>query len=88
MIHSECSIHFVGVKVCGKIVARSAEKYDQGKRTTAVSSKGFLPHPSELKKRKRKRNKNTCTSSRSAHHGFDVTAHVAQLKRKQAEFNW
>lgn len=65
----------------------SSEQYDQEKQITAVPSKGRLQHPSQLRKRKRKRNKTMCTSSRS-HHGFDVTAHVAQLKRKQAEFNW
>ncbi|XP_068722873.1 uncharacterized protein [Montipora capricornis] len=48
---------------------------------------GSLPHPSKLTKRKQKSSK----SLRSARHnqcGFDVGAHVAQLKRKHAEFNW
>ncbi|XP_078371850.1 uncharacterized protein LOC144655468 [Oculina patagonica] len=89
-LNGECtrSGHELPVGVFSKIVARtSSEQYDQEKQITAVPSKGRLPHPSQLRKRKRKRNKTMCTSSRS-HHGFDVTAHVAQLKRKQAEFNW
>ena len=45
---------------------------------------GGLPHPSKLKKRKQKR----LRRANSLQYGFDVTAHVAQLKRKHAEFNW
>ena len=48
---------------------------------------GGLPHPSKLKKRKQKRLRRA-NSLRQNQYGFDVTAHVAQLKRKHAEFNW
>jgi len=68
-------------------VARTSEWRDPRKPTTSVPLKGNLPHPSKLKKRKQRHYKNTCSTSRN-HYGFDVTAHVAQLKRKQAEFNW
>jgi len=68
-------------------VARTFEQCGHEKPTTSVPLKGYLPHPSKLKKRKRRHYKNTLSTSRN-HYGFDVTAHVAQLKRKQAEFNW
>ena len=57
------------------------EKHD------ALACIGTLPHPSKLKKRKQKRPKSMHTP-RHSQYGFDVTAHVAQLKRKHAEFNW
>ena len=69
-------------------MARTSEQRGHGKPTTSdIPSKGYLPHPSKLKKRKQKHYKNIHSTSRS-HNGFDVTAHVTQLKRKQAEFNW
>lgn len=68
-------------------MARASEQRGHEKPATSVPLKGCLPHPSKLKKRKRRLSKNTRTTSGN-HYGFDVTAHVAQLKRKQAEFNW
>jgi len=76
-------------------VARTSEQRGPEKPTTSVPLKGYLPHPSKLKKRKRRHYKDTLSTSQNIvssngrnHYGFDVTAHVAQLKRKQAEFNW
>ncbi|KAJ7388967.1 hypothetical protein OS493_034605 [Desmophyllum pertusum] len=92
-LNGECtrSGDMLPVGVCSKVVARaSSELYDHQKLLTAVPSRTSLPHPSKLRKRKRKRSKNINmhTTSHNQHTGFDVTAHVAQLKRKQAEFNW
>ena len=48
-----------------------------------VASRESLPHPSKLRKKKLKRQ-----YGYKQKHGMDVAAHIAQLKRKQAEFNW
>ena len=78
------------LQVYSKVVTRGSSKLynDHGKLEPAtVSSMGCLPHPSKLRKRKQRRSKAMHTPSHSQY-GFDVTAHVAQLKRKHAEFNW
>ena len=84
-------LYVLWFKVCSKAVERAYEELGHEKPTTpstSVSFKQCLPHPSKLKKRKRRDFKTTRSTSRKHHHGFDVTAHVAQLKRKQAEFKW
>ena len=60
---------------------------DAKKDIKSTCSMGGLPHPSKLKKRKQKRLRRA-NSLRQNQYGFDVTAHVSQLKRKHAEFNW
>ena len=80
-------LYVLWLKVCSKVVEGASEQHGYETPTNSVSLKRCLPHPSKLKKRKRRHSENTRSTSRN-HHGFDVTAHVAQLKRKQAEFNW
>ncbi|RMX49968.1 hypothetical protein pdam_00013938 [Pocillopora damicornis] len=75
-------------QVCGKVVARgSLELNDCKKPITGVIFRGSIPHPSKLKKKKRKRSNNP-PRMRQSQQGFDVIAHVAQLRRKHVEFNW
>lgn len=60
---------------------------NSSKQLQIVTSKETLPHPSKL----RRKTKSTIALKRTVHrqkHGFDVAAHMAQLKRKQAEFKW
>ncbi|XP_022784871.1 uncharacterized protein LOC111325329 isoform X1 [Stylophora pistillata] len=77
------------VGVCGKVVARSGSLglNDRKKPITGVTLRESLPHPSKLKKKRRKQSKHQ-PSVRQSQQGFDVMAHVAHLRRKQAEFNW
>ncbi|XP_066020811.1 uncharacterized protein [Pocillopora verrucosa] len=90
-LNSECPrarLQPSSVGVCGKVVARgSLELNDCKKPITGVIFRGSIPHPSKLKKKKRKRSNNP-PRMRQSQQGFDVIAHVAQLRRKHVEFNW
>lgn len=74
-------------KVCSKTVTRSSSLNDDARRCKTLTLVDCLPHPSTLKKRKQGCLKKM-RSARRNQCGFDVRAHVAQLRRKHAEFNW
>ncbi|XP_032218618.1 uncharacterized protein LOC116601889 [Nematostella vectensis] len=72
-----------GIKM---VKGRAATRENTLKRASdiSISFKEELPHPSKLKKKKRNIQHNTQRQKK----GTDVYAHVAQLRRKKAEFNW
>ncbi|KAK2555406.1 E3 ubiquitin-protein ligase NEDD4-like [Acropora cervicornis] len=79
--------HVLPVGVCSKTVTRSSSLNDDARSCKTLTLVDCLPHPSTLKKRKQSCLKKM-RSARRNQCGFDVRAHVAQLRRKHAEFNW